>query len=379
VIATGGVLAPLEVGGRLPRLRDRFETAGLDALVVTSPANIRYLTGFTGSAGLVVVTADGALLTTDGRYRTQAAEQLAASGTAPAVDLVVGGVEAQRAAAAGAVVAGRAAGDAPARVGLEAEAVSWAAQRRWAEVLAPAHLVATSALVENLRLVKDRGEIDRMAAAAAIADAALAEVVGMLGEGRAEREVALELDAAMRRLGAEDRAFETIVAGGPNSAKPHARPTARPVGPGEPVVIDFGATFEGYRSDMTRTFCVGGGPEGELARVFATVGEAQRRGVAAVAPGTTAGEVDRVCRAHIAEAGWAEAFEHGTGHGVGLEVHEAPSVSAGATAILSPGIVVTVEPGVYLAGIGGVRIEDTVVVTEDGCRPLTGFTKDIAA
>ena len=369
----------MEVGARLGRLRACFDAAGVDALVVTALANVRYLTGFTGSAGIVVVTAEGALLTTDGRYRTQGAEQLAAAGTGGDVELVVGGAETQRAAVAGVLQRLPAAAGATARVGLEADAVSWAAQRRWADVLAPALLVPTASVVEGLRQVKDAGEVDRMARAAVIADAALTEVVGMLGEGRTEQEVALALDSAMRRLGAEDRAFETIVAGGPNSAMPHARPSARPVGVGEPVVVDFGATFEGYRSDMTRTFCVGGAPGDELARVFDTVGEAQRRGVAAVVPGATTGDVDRVCREHIAAAGWAEAFEHGTGHGVGLDIHEAPSVSQGATAILAPGIVVTVEPGVYLAGVGGVRIEDTVVVTEDGCRPLTGFTKDIAA
>jgi Xaa-Pro aminopeptidase len=369
----------MEVAGRLDRLRARLPDSEIDALVVTAGANVRYLTGFTGSAGILVVSADAALLTTDGRYRTQAAEQLAGAGTAGAVDIVVGGAEAQRAAVAGAVQAARGPSTVPVRAGLEAEAVSWAAQRRWTEVLDLAVLVPTVAVVEALRLVKDAGELARMTRAAAIADGALAEVVGMLGEGRSEQEVALALDSAMRRLGAEDRAFETIVAGGPNSAKPHARPSTRPVGPGEPVVIDFGATFDGYRSDMTRTFCVGGDPGPELARVFDTVGEAQRRGVAAVVPGASAGAVDRVCRDHIAQAGWADAFEHGTGHGVGLDIHEAPSVSQGATAILTPGVVVTVEPGVYLAGVGGVRIEDTVVVTEDGCRPLTGFTKDIAA
>jgi Xaa-Pro aminopeptidase len=304
---------------------------------------------------------------------------VAAAGTGDGLDVVVGGVDAQRAAVAGTLGSLAAPAAAPVRVGLEAEAVSWAAQRWWAEVLDPAVLVPTMSVVEALRLVKDDGELARMARAAAIADAALAEVVAMLGEGRTEQEVALALDSAMRRLGAEDRAFETIVAGGPNSAKPHARPSSRPLQPGDPVVIDFGATFEGYRSDMTRTFCVGGDPGPELARVFDTVGEAQRRGVAAVVPGASTGSVDRACRDHIAQAGWGEAFEHGTGHGVGLDIHEAPSVSQGATAILTPGVVVTVEPGVYLAGVGGVRIEDTVVVTEDGCRPLTGFTKDIAA
>jgi Xaa-Pro aminopeptidase len=180
----------------------------------------------------------------------------------------------------------------------------------------------------------------------------------------------------MRRQGAEGTAFETIVASGPNAAKPHARPGPRVLAPGDPVVVDFGATFDGYRSDMTRTFCVGGAPEGELARVFEVVARSQAAGVEAVVSGVSAAEVDRVCREVIADAGWADAFEHGTGHGVGLDIHEAPGVAPGGTAILTPGMVVTVEPGVYLAGLGGVRVEDTVVVTEQGCRPLTRFPKE---
>ncbi len=207
----------------------------------------------------------------------------------------------------------------------------------------------------------------------------MAETLPLFGADRTEHQTALALDDAMRRLGAEDRAFETIVASGPNAAKPHARPSGRVIAPGDPVVIDFWAVFDGYRSDMTRTFCVGGLPSGELGRLFAVVGEAQAAGVAAVAAGGAAGEVDGVCREHIAAAGWAEAFEHGTGHGVGLDIHEAPSVGPASTAILAPGVVVTVEPGIYLAGVGGARVEDTVVVTNDGCRPLTLFPKDIAA
>jgi Xaa-Pro aminopeptidase len=191
--------------------------------------------------------------------------------------------------------------------------------------------------------------------------------------------VALALDTAMRRLGAEDRAFETIVASGPNAAKPHARPTKRAIVAGDPVVVDFGAIFEGYRSDMTRTFCVGGEPSGTLARVFEVVTRAQAAGVAAVRAGVTAGDIDKACRDVIADAGWRDAFEHGTGHGVGLDIHEAPAVGPGSTAILDTDVVVTVEPGVYLAGIGGVRVEDTVVVTADGCHTLTRFPKDIAA
>jgi Xaa-Pro aminopeptidase len=287
--------------------------------------------------------------------------------------LVVGGAVPQREAIAALVA--RSAG----KVGLESENVTWAAQRRWADTLSGSELVATAGVVEGLRLVKDAGEVARMARSASIADAALGQVLDMLGQGRTEQEVALALDTAMRRLGSEDRAFETIVASGPNAAKPHARPSDRAIAAGDPVVIDFGATFDGYRSDMTRTFCVGGPPAPELARVFAVVAEAQAAGVAAVRAGVMTGDIDKVCRDRIAEAGWADAFEHGTGHGVGLDIHEAPAVGQGSTAILTPGVVVTVEPGIYLAGLGGVRIEDTVVVTDQGCRPLTGFTKDIAA
>ncbi len=368
-----GDIPAMAVAERVMNLRPRVAEAGADSLLVTTLANIRYLTGFTGSAGLLLVTGDRVLLVTDGRYRTQASEQLEAAGLAPSVDVVVGGVQVQRdAIAALATSAGE-------RVGLEAENVTWAAQRRWGDILGSAGLVATTGVVEGLRLVKDAGEVARIAVAAAIADTALAEVLEMLGAGRTEEEVALALDTAMRRLGSQDRAFETIVASGPNAAKPHARPTDRSIAAGDPVVIDFGATFDGYRSDMTRTFCVGGAPAPELARVFDVVAEAQAAGVAAVAAGVVSGDIDKVCRDRIGQSGWAEAFEHGTGHGVGLDIHEAPAVGPGSTAILTPGVVVTVEPGIYLAGVGGVRIEDTVVVTDQGCRPLTAFTKDIAA
>jgi len=368
----------LEVASRLQRLRAALDGAEVDAIVVTTLANVRYLTGFTGSAGVVVVSGKEALLTTDGRYRTQSAEQLAAAKVDGLVSITIGDAQSQRDAVR-ALISGPSA-----RIGLEADNVTWSSQRRWAELLEEAgSLVPTTGVVEALRQVKDAGEIARMGRAAAIADAALLEVLPLFGEAGTrtltELEFALALDTAMLRGGAEDRAFDTIVAGGPNSAKPHHQPTERPIRVGDPVVVDFGATFEGYRSDMTRTFCIGGEPEGELARVFAVVADSQAKGVAAVAPGASARDVDQVCRDVIAEAGWSERFEHGTGHGVGLDIHEAPTVSPLGTAILAPGVVVTVEPGVYLPGIGGVRIEDTLVVTEDGSRPLTTFTKDVAA
>ncbi|HVB91753.1 MAG TPA: Xaa-Pro peptidase family protein [Acidimicrobiales bacterium] len=361
-------LPPMSVSGRLDALRAGFDDAGVEALLITTLANVRYLTGFAGSAGVLVVTPDGALLTTDGRYRTQSEEQVRDAGAA--VEIAIGNLTGQQK-SVGAFLS------ASTRVGLEAENVSWAGQITWSGLLHTTELVPTHNAVEALREVKDAAEIARMERAAAIADAALYEVLPLLASGVTEEHFALELDTAMRRGGAEGVAFETIVAAGENSAMPHHRPGSRPIRQGDPVVVDFGATYEGYRSDMTRTFCVGGEPEGDMARVFAVVGASQAAGAAAVRPGIATKEVDDVCRAIIAEAGWADRFEHGTGHGVGLDIHEAPTVSQLGTAILAPGFVVTVEPGVYLPGLGGVRVEDTLVVTEDGSRPLTRFTKDI--
>lgn len=372
-MTTGGAdLAPLAVAGRLERLRERLGDVGVDALLVTSLVNVRWLTGFTGSAGVLVVGSARVVLATDGRYRTQSADQVAAAGVADVVDIAVGGLEDQAAAIVAAVSPeGR-------RVGFEATQLTVSAHEQWATRLSGSTLVPTRGVVEDLRVAKDAGELARMERAASIADAALADVLPALSEaGMTERRFAAELDHAMRLRGAEEPAFETIVAAGERSAMPHARPGSDPIRPGDAVVVDFGAVYDGYRSDMTRTFCVGGEPAGELAVVFSLVAEAQAAGVAAVAPGVTAGAVDAVCRDRIASAGYGERFEHGTGHGVGLEIHEAPSVAPGSTAILTPGTVVTVEPGVYLPGAGGVRVEDTLVVTEAGARALTRFPKSV--
>jgi Xaa-Pro aminopeptidase len=380
-----GRLGPLDVSGRLARLRDLFESAGpdeepVDALLVTTPANIRWLSGFSGSAGLLLVTRDHATLTTDGRYRTQSSEQLEAAGVGSDIEVRIGGVQAQREALVAASSEAKS-------VGLEADNVTWSAERAWRELFTAAQLAPTRGVVEGLRMVKDAGEVARMERAAAIADEALATVLPRLAavgaRSRSDGELtesrfAAALDHAMRERGAEESAFETIVASGENSAKPHARPGGRSIRPGDPVVVDFGAVFDGYRSDMTRTFCVGGAPSGDLATVFNVVEEAQRVGVLSVKPGVAAGSVDEACRDVIAAAGWADRFEHGTGHGVGLDIHEGPSVGPGATAILVSGTVLTVEPGVYLPETGGVRIEDTLVVTDNGSRSLTRFPKEVA-
>jgi Xaa-Pro aminopeptidase len=358
----------LAVAPRIERLRALLDGAGCDALLVTHLTNLRYLTGFTGSAGLLLVAPDRAVLVTDGRYEEQAAAQIAA--VAAPVEVVVGRtLAAQRAALQE---------RSPGTLGLEAEHVSWADQERYSTEWFPAAaVVATSGLVEGLRAIKDAGEVARIEAACGIADAALAEVVPMLEAGPTEAAFGLALDTAMRVAGADDVSFETIVASGPNGSRPHHRPSTRAIERGDLVVLDFGALVEGYHSDMTRTIAVGGlaALDPTQRRMLEVVTEAQAAGVAAVHAGGSTKAVDAACRDVISGAGWGEAFVHGTGHGVGLDIHEDPRVSWAADATLAAGHVVTVEPGIYLPGHGGVRIEDTVVVTDSGCRTLTRAPK----
>lgn len=359
---------PMDVAGRSSRLVAGFEEAKVDALLVTDLTNIRYLTGFTGSAATLILAGDGELtFVTDGRYGQQATAQLEAAEIEATIE--VDNLEQQK------IITGVIAEAGVGRLGVEAEAVSWATARtyeeKWFEGI---ELVPTTALVSTLRQVKDDGEIDRLTAACTIADDALAEVRPRLGEQPTEVEFALELEAAMRHLGADDISFETIVASGPDGALPHHRAGRRIIVEGDLVVIDFGALVDGYHSDMTRTIMVGE-PTPTQALIYEVVLEAQAAGVAAVQAGVKAKAVDAVCRQVIDAAGWLEHFLHSTGHGVGLDIHEDPRLSQKSTATLGDRSVVTVEPGVYLPDHGGVRIEDTVVVTPDGCRPLTRTPK----
>ena len=358
-------MAPLDIAPRVDRLRASLDTAGCDALMVTNLTNVRYLTGFTGSAGFLVVTDSDAVLVTDGRYETQVVEQVTASRAPVGIEITT---NEQR------DIAIRAVG-ARSRIGLESHSVTWAQQRSYATWFDQGQLIATDLLVESLRIAKDEGELARIEAAAAIADTALGAIVRHLLDGPTEAEFGLELDTEMRRRGASGSAFETIIASGPNSAKAHHRPSIRRVQRGDFVIIDFGAVVDGYRSDMTRTVVVGE-PTAQQQRVYDAVAGAQAAGVAAVIDGIEAKEVDRACRDYITERGWGDRFVHGTGHGVGLDIHEAPWVNTRTTATLHAGHVVTVEPGVYLPDFGGVRVEDTVFVTPSGCRPVTHTAKD---
>lgn len=364
---TAGELAPLDVASRADRVRGELAALGCDALVVTDLTNVRWLTGFTGSAGVLVVRPDDLVLVTDGRYQEQAADQLAAAGVAAQVEITR-----ETTARLAAVV------DGTGRVGLEADHVTWDAQQRWTEAL-PGTLVPTVGLLLGLRAVKDDGEVARLERAARIADAALAEVRHLLLERPTEREFARALESAMLDGGAQAPSFETIVASGPNGARPHARPGDRVIGAagGELVVLDFGALYDGYHSDTTRTLVVGE-PSPTQTRMLDVVRASQQAGVAAVRAGAQAVAVDAACRAVIDEVGWGDAFVHGTGHGIGLVIHEEPRLSPESTALLAPGHCVTVEPGVYLPEHGGVRIEDSVVVTATGCRHLTRSPYDPA-
>ncbi|SDO27807.1 Xaa-Pro aminopeptidase [Nakamurella panacisegetis] len=320
---------------------------GLDALLVTDLINIRYLTGFTGSnAALLVRVVGESVFCTDGRYETQSAAEvpdLTRRIDRPC-DLAL------LAAAGG-------------RVGFEAALVSVAAHRDQVKAAADAELVETVDLVEQLRAVKDEGEIDSLRTACAVADRALADLIsdGGLRPGRTEREVGLDLDERMRRLGASDPAFETIVAAGANSAIPHHRPTSAPLRRGDLLKLDFGAAVGGYHSDMTRTFVLGNPADWQV-EIYQLVAEAQRAGREAAVVGAIGGDVDQAARSVITDAGYGPQFSHGLGHGIGLQVHEAPSLARAQPGIIRADMCVTVEPGVYLPGRGGVRIEDSGVV-----------------
>ena len=338
---------------------------GLGALIVTDLANVRYLTGYVGSNGIALVGPRGRKLVTDSRYAVAAREQ------ARGVEVVIG-----RRDLLGDVAAAlpSVAGEGPA--GVEAESLTLARHARLAAMLEGVVLEPTTGLVETLREVKDPGELEAMREAAAVVDRALAAVLARGIVGRTEREVAFALHAAMLEEGAERPSFDTIVAAGPRGARPHAVPGPEPIPADALVVIDLGAVVDGYCSDMTRTVATGPLPD-RIAEIYAVCLRAQEAAVAAARGGMGAAELDAVARAVIADAGYADAFGHGLGHGVGLAIHEAPGVRPESGASLRAGMAVTIEPGIYLEGEGGVRIEDLVVLGDEGCEVLSGAPKEL--
>ncbi|MBU0495020.1 MAG: Xaa-Pro peptidase family protein [Chloroflexi bacterium] len=360
---------------RLARLRKTLARKNLDGIVVTQPQNIRYLSGFTSPDALLIITqsgrglaADKALLATDFRYFEQVADQsphfeLLALKDKPHETLGACWAELHE--------------QGLYRLAYEKTHLTVDRHKRFRQVLPRrVRFRGTEGLVEDLRMVKDDAEIDAIRRAVLLGDAAFMAVAPRLNPGMTEKAVAWQLEAWAREHGAERASFEFIVAGGPNAAKPHAVQTDRPIQEGEPVTVDMGVVVDGYCSDMTRTFCLGE-PDSKFREIWHIVLEAQEKATAGIRAGVTGQAIDTLARDVIAQAGYGENFGHGLGHGVGLAVHEAPGLSQRYPKPLPAGSVVTVEPGIYLTGWGGVRIEDMVVVRANGAEVLTTTPKTL--
>jgi Xaa-Pro aminopeptidase len=356
----------MDHAARVRKVGQRLEREGIDAALITYLPNIRYLTGFTGSNAFVIVDRQGAWFLTDGRYKTQSAEEVSGA----EMDFYLASSE------LGARLGERASAIGAKTIAFEAARIAVAQRDDFAGFFEGAELVATTNWVEDLRRVKDPEEIAIIREAARMADEGLAHILEKVSPGKTERDLALDLEFFMRRSGADDVSFDLIVAAAERSALPHAHPSDREVEKGHFLLFDLGCIYKGYCSDLTRTVVVGQ-PDERRREVYETVLAAQAAGLAAIRPGVKGGDVDAAARSTLAEAGLGEAFSHGTGHGVGLEIHELPNFKMESEDVLVAGDVVTVEPGAYIAGWGGVRIEDLVLVTEDGHEVLSQSSKDL--
>lgn len=365
---------------RLQTVRSGMAGQALDALVVTSLANVLYLTNFEGSSAIAVVTAERVLFITDFRYLTTMSDIQGSAHGCPGLEVITVDASYDE------TLAATLAAIAPRRVGFEAAHVS-VSRHSWLQTKigrsdgAP-ELVPTTGLVEGARVRKDRYELEILCEAANRLSAVAGGLFSAIRSGMTEREVAMTIDRRIREAGFERPAFETIVASGPQAALPHARPTGRTLIEGDLVVLDFGGVYDSYCVDLTRTVSIGSASR-RARDVHAAVLNAQAEAIAAIRPGASRFEIDAAARESLTRAGMGEAFGHGTGHGLGIEVHEDPRIvrrQAGADArgeAIAPAMVFTIEPGAYFPGWGGVRIEDDVVVTEDGAELLTHVTTDL--
>jgi Xaa-Pro aminopeptidase len=356
----------MDFHARQEKLREHLATTRFDALLISHPPNIRYLCGFTGSAGWLLVEESGCVLFTDVRYDTQAHEEVKSAKVVIARKSVLwalGEFLAQRRRRAR-------------TVGIEAEHFTIAEKKRLTKVR-PSGVTLRDApsMVERARMIKDVDELKRIRAAVTLSAKLFERALEVLRPGVKEVEVAAEMELAARRGGAEEMSFPTIIASGARSALPHGRASEQAIGRGGFVVCDFGVILSGYCSDQTRTVWVGPVLE-EARRAYEAVREAQQAAIVAVRPGIAVGEVDAAARKVLNKAGLASYFTHSTGHGVGLEIHESPRIADGQREILQPGMVITIEPGVYFPGKWGVRIEDMVAVTANGREVLTPTSKD---
>jgi len=346
------------VNKRIDALREKLAEKGADAFICYSHPNYRYLSGFTGSLAIVIVTPSEAVIISDFRYRTQIEEEVSgfeySEISGPAEETVLKQLHDLKVS----------------KLAFESAHMTYKnyAQLRSLDMI---ELVPTEDLVEDLRIIKDAGEIESIEKAASIADAAIEEIARSIEPGMTEKEMANLLNAFIRSRGGKKEAFDLIVASGPRSAMPHAQPTDHAIVPGKPIVMDIGAQFEGYHSDLTRTVWLDKIEEPQVLEIYEIVEKAQAAAMEALRPGMDCRELDAVARDYISEAGYGDFFGHGLGHGVGLDVHESPTISRLGKGEIKPGMVFTVEPGIYIPGVGGVRIEDMVLVTEQGRRRLT--------
>ncbi len=354
---------------RQRKLQSSLPTHRLDALLIAHPPNVRYLCGFTGSAGALVISEDKSVFFTDGRYKEQAGVEVEGS------RVVVVRKSPLTAVAEWLTTNAKRLG--LKTLGIEAEHLSVAERSRLAKALPSGlRLRAAPPLVEQARVIKDAEEIERLDSAVLLGASLFDCILETIRPGVKETEVAAELEYAARQAGADGMSFETIIASGTRSALPHGRASEAAIPANGFVVCDFGVILAGYCSDMTRTVHVGH-PSEEMRRIYAAVRDAQQAALETVRAGVSAGEVDRSARKVLFSKGLGRQFTHSTGHGVGLEIHEAPRLAAGQTDVLEPGMVITIEPGAYVAGVAGVRIEDMIVVTEHGCRVLTPTDKEL--
>lgn len=348
---------------RVEKLRKKMQEENLDSFLITSPYNLRYLTNFTGTTGLAVITLEKAFFITDFRYTEQAAAQ------AQGFEIIknVGPIFEE--------VADLVQKEGLRELGFEETTVSFLEYSVLEEII-DAQLIPISGMIEEFREIKDEEEIAIIEKACSIADLAYDHILKMIQPGMTEIEVANQLDFYMRSLGASGVSFETIVASGLRSAMPHGVASKKIIEQGDLITIDFGCYYEGYVSDMTRTFAIGD-PGEQLKEIYQIVLEAQLAVLEVAKPGVTGKQLDAVARDYITKHGYGEAFGHSTGHGIGLEIHEGPNVSVRAEKQFVPGNIITDEPGIYLPGIGGVRIEDDLLITSDGNRVLTHSPKEL--
>ncbi|MHC0035950.1 M24 family metallopeptidase [Pseudoneobacillus sp. C159] len=348
---------------KLERLRSRFAELNIDGLLIASSYNRRYISNFTGSAGVVLISQDKALFITDFRYVEQATKQCKGFEVVQHIGSIVNEV-AEQAKKLGIK-----------KLGFEQDHLTFATYSAYQKEV-EGDLVPVSGVVEKLRLIKTSAEIKILKEAADIADAAFKHILDFIKPGKTELEVSNELEFFMRKAGATSSSFDIIVASGYRGALPHGVASDKVIELGDFVTLDFGAYYKGYISDITRTVAVGE-PKQQLKEIYDIVLEAQLRGMAGIQPGMTGKDADALTRDYITEKGYGENFGHSTGHGIGLEVHEGPSLSAKSDLILEPGMIVTVEPGIYIPGLGGVRIEDDTLITETGNETLTHSTKEL--